>query len=292
MDLIGKAIYSILSADVTLNGLVSNRIYPVIARQQEVYPLLTYTIITNTPSDTKTGASTVDRYRIQFDAYADSYDTCHAIMIRLREVIDRYPHLVISDIALDGVSYLDQSDMYEDDPQIFRVTADYYMRVKRVPAGSPVEPPYSGFTDGIVNECYDVHTFHFTLPAGDSSVDVGFLVDSGHLVFAAETGPIIYGQEYTISGTTITLTQAPFPDDIRIAVVRNRVRLRTFTQPSNASTLLIGGLVHYPLLVFIDSERQVAGVDYTINVGTMQITWINHPGVEFDFTIVANACTL
>jgi hypothetical protein len=292
MDRVGNAIYSILSSDVQLNQLVANRIYPVISRQREVYPLLTYSIITNNPSDTKTSASTVDQYRIQFDAYAEDYDQVHDIIIRLREVIDRYPHHNIAGVNLDGIRFIDQNDGYEEDAQLFRVTSDYYIRVKRVPIGTPIDPPYSGFDDGIVNECYDIHTFNFTLPAGDDSIDVGFLADSGHMVFAGETGPLVYGQEYTVSGNVLTITDAPFPSDIRIAVVRNRVRIRTFTQPDNTNTKFIGGIVLYPLMIFVDEILQVEGVDYTIDQSALEIEWLNHSGIEFDFKNVVNACQI
>lgn len=280
MDLIGKAIYSILSSDPQLNQLVSNRIYPVIGRQREVYPLLTYYIVTNTPNDTKTSASTVDQYRVQFDAFADDYDRVQDILIRLREVIDRYPHTVVNGIQLDGIKYLDQIDGYDDNSQIFNSSAEYYIRVKR----GPVEPA--------LNECYNLESFNFNLPAGQTQVNCGFLLSSGHLVFAGYLGPMIFGTDYTISGENLTLTDAPFPDDVRVVIVRNRVRIREFTQLTTSASTTIGGIAYYPLLVFIGDTLQVAGTDYTIDTVNLTITWLDPPLTEFDFKIAANACQL
>jgi hypothetical protein len=280
MDRVGNAIYSILSSDVQLNQLVANRIYPVIGRQREAYPLLTYSIITNNPSDTKTSASTVDQYRIQFDAYADDYDRVHDILIRLREVLDRYPHTVVAGIQLDGVRFIDQNDGYEEEGQLFRATSDYYIRVKR----GPIEPA--------LNECFDLQSFNFTLPAGDTAVDCGFLLSTGHLVFAGYLGPMVFGADYTVSGTHLTLADAPFSSDVAITIVRNRVRVRIFTQPSNTSEIYIGGLLYYPVLVFVGDTLQVAGVDYAIDIESLTMQWLNFPFVSFDFKIVANACQL
>jgi hypothetical protein len=278
MDLVGSAIYSILSADAELNGLVGNRIYPVIARQREMYPLLTYTIISNDPSDTKDGASTVDRYRIQFDIYGLEYDVTQAIAIRLREVIDRYPHISVGGIKVDGIRFIDQSDDYEDDVQLFRAISEYYLRVKRVPGEIDLQ------------ECFELNSFNFTLPQGDTTLDVGFLISQGHLVFAGGLGPMVSGADYTISGSELTLTDAPLPGDISLTIVRNRVRIREYTQPAAQATQYIGGMLLYPVLVFIGDTMQTSGVDYTIDTGTMEITWLNHPGVEFDFKLAANAC--
>jgi hypothetical protein len=279
MDQVGKAIYSILSADPALGQLVAYRIYPVIAPQHEVYPILTYAIITNTPSDTKTSASTVDQYRIQFDAYATEYDKVHSITNRLRELIDRYPHTVVAGILLDGIRYLDQSDGYDDESQLFRVTVDYYMRVKRGPI------------DITLNECYDLQSFHFTLPVGDVEVDCGFLVNSNHLVFGGYLGPLIHEQDYTIvDGTKLRPTDAPFPNEVNYTIVRNRVRVREYTQPADTDTILIGSLLVYPVIVFVGDTLQILGVDYTIDTDDLTITWPNHNGVEFEFKIVANAC--
>lgn len=286
MDRVGNAIYSILSADLTLNTLVSNRIYPVIATQRESYPLLTYSIITNNPSDTKTGASTVDQYRVQFDSYAEDYDTAHDIMIRLREVIDRYPHLSISGIALDGISYISQNDGYEDEGQLFRVSADYYVRVKRLPIDpDPIPDPHYP-----VHECYELNTIHMLLPEGDTFIDIGFLGDAGHLVFANNIGPLINGADYTLGLNTLTLADAPFPNEVRIDIVRNKIRVRNYTQPANQATQFIGGILMFPVMVFVDNELQVQGVDY--NIVGHEIEWINVSGTDFDFKIIANACTL
>ncbi len=276
MDL-PKAIYAILSLDPDLVALTGNRIYPVVAQQREVYPILTYQIIANSPSDTKSGVSTVDQVRVQFNCFDKNPDQAHLMDTYLRAAIDRYPHVTIADIHLDGIRYLDTTDSFDDEVKIHMVMSDYYIRQKRVPAGPTI------------NECLELSSFPFTLTAGQSTFDAGFLVDGSHLIFGGFTGPLIFGVDYTVDGTEVTITDAPFTDDVQFVVVRNRVRVRSYTLPADEDTVIIGALLRYAVLVHVGDVLLIEDQDYEI-ITQSRIKFLNPDPSGFNFKITANAC--
>jgi hypothetical protein len=272
-----KAIYAILSLDAELVALTGNRIYPVVAQQREAYPILTYQIIANTPNDTKSGASTVDQVRVQFNCWAEDQDSANNMDTKLRAAIDRYPHVTVEDLHLDGIRYIDTTENFEDEVKKFVVMSDYYIRHKRVVAGPTI------------NECLELSSFPFTLPEGDSTFDAGFLVSSSHLLFGAYTGPLIYGVDYTVAGTVVTVTDAPFPDEVKFVVVRNRVRVRQYTLPADEDTVIIGALLQYAVLVHVGDTLLIEGDDYEI-ITQSSIQFLNPDPSGFTFKITANAC--
>ena len=84
---IGKAIYSILSINPNISGLVGTRIFPNVAPQTTTLPFIIYDVTGVQPNDTKDGASRVAMDRIpegtygseqiqssQFQSYNDIFD--------------------------------------------------------------------------------------------------------------------------------------------------------------------------------------------------------------------------
>ena len=86
---VGKAIYSAITGDGTLAGLVSTRVYPDRAVQQATLPYIVYTSIDTQPTDTKDGGSMLDVIRVQVDTFASTYDSANTISERVRTVLDR-----------------------------------------------------------------------------------------------------------------------------------------------------------------------------------------------------------
>lgn len=67
-------IYYKLSNNAGVTALTGTRIYPQVAPQTETRPLIVYNIISNVPTNTKSGGSTLDAYRVQITCLADSVD--------------------------------------------------------------------------------------------------------------------------------------------------------------------------------------------------------------------------
>lgn len=65
-------IYFKLSATSSITDLVSNRTYPQVIPQGEVRPSIVYSVISNVPTNTKSGGSSLDAIRVQFVIMADN----------------------------------------------------------------------------------------------------------------------------------------------------------------------------------------------------------------------------
>lgn len=126
-----KAVHEILEDSVLVQAQIGSRYYPVIIPQGVEYPAIAYSIVSNNPSETKSGPSRVDQYRIEFNVYGYSYesvdDTCEA----LRDTIDFLGPAEWAGQYIEGVKYIAENDLYEQDLRLFRRSVEYYFRLKR-----------------------------------------------------------------------------------------------------------------------------------------------------------------
>lgn len=133
-------LYTILSADATVTAICSTRIYPYTIPQKpdgSGYPGATITVISNEPSDTKDGASTLDAWRVQIDSYAATALKAQQLDSAIRSAIDRYRGSVIvtgdATYFVDGIRYENANEVMEPEKDIFRRSADYQVRLHRTP---------------------------------------------------------------------------------------------------------------------------------------------------------------
>lgn len=128
-----------------MTGLVGSdsgggvRIYPLTVPQQAARPYVRITEVAVEPSDTKTGASTLDAIRVQIDSYADSMLTAQQIDEAVRGAIDRYRGSVTvagtggATYFVDGVRFESRNWTMETEKDIFRISSDYQVRIHRTP---------------------------------------------------------------------------------------------------------------------------------------------------------------
>ncbi len=129
--MIGTALRTILTANGTIARLFANRIYPDKVPQRAGLPYLTYQVVGQEPVNDKDGASKLDVVRVQLDIYTTNYDTAQTAAESTREVLDRYRG-VVSTVNIDKIIFAGQSSGEPDaDMNIFWVSQDYEIRVKR-----------------------------------------------------------------------------------------------------------------------------------------------------------------
>lgn len=138
-------LYTLLAANATVTGLVGSdtgggfKIYPLTNPQQAKRPFVRITEIAVEPSDTKTGASTLDAIRAQIDSYADSMLTAQQIDEAVRGAIDRYRGSVTvsgtggATYFVDGIRFENRNWTMEKEKDIFRISSDYQVRIHRTP---------------------------------------------------------------------------------------------------------------------------------------------------------------
>lgn len=138
-------IYTLLAGNATVTGLVGNdggggyRIYPLTIPQTAALPAVRIVTIAVEPSDTKTGASTLDAIRVQIDSYAKSMLTAQQLEEAVRGTIDRYRGSVVvtgtggATYFVDGIRLETRNETMETEKDIFRISTDYQIRIHRTP---------------------------------------------------------------------------------------------------------------------------------------------------------------
>lgn len=199
---IGAAIFKILGDDATFLAALggTKKIYPLRAAQGIDFPYLVYQTINTSANETKSGSSTIDILRVQFDLFGKSYDDLHTLADRLRALIDQYRGTVES-INIDSCYYLSENPTWEDDDDAARISVDYNFRIQRagtIGAGSGTTEAYLFDTQLFSNVTTSTLTVTTgNLPSADLDLNLSVYRDGRLLINTVD---------FTVSGNIITLT--------------------------------------------------------------------------------------
>lgn len=127
----GKAIYTILTEDAGVSAVVGNKVYPQIAAQGAAFPFVVYVLQDNSPSDTKSGVSTLDEVRYDIVAAAETYASLSSLTERIRLALDRYTGTV-SGVVVDSIQFIDLDVDNDPATETYVSSSEYILRVKRV----------------------------------------------------------------------------------------------------------------------------------------------------------------
>lgn len=122
---IAGPIKTLIAADTTANALLAGRVYAGVLLQQTEYPAAAINIVDDTPNNTKTGASDLDRVLVQVDVYANTYSSAAAVSAAIRAAIDYH---MSGDLA--HIEFKRSLDMYSDVAEKFRRVSEYSIMIK------------------------------------------------------------------------------------------------------------------------------------------------------------------
>lgn len=120
---IEQFIYSKLSTDPTISGLVSTRITPLIRQQGQTLPAITYQQIDNIIDHHLQGSSGWCEARYQINCFDDDYDDMIVLAKAVRELLDGY-----SDSNIDHIFLNDEGETEPTDSE----SEDFIIYVKRM----------------------------------------------------------------------------------------------------------------------------------------------------------------
>lgn len=126
----GKAINALLSADADVSAIVGDRIYPQIAAQGASFPFVVYVLQDTSPSDTKSGVSTLDEVRYDIVVASETYAEASDLTNKIRAVLDRYSGTV-SGVVIDSIQFIDLDADNDPETETFLTSSEYIIRVKR-----------------------------------------------------------------------------------------------------------------------------------------------------------------
>lgn len=128
--MVGKIIYDLLSNDTDVAAIVGTKIYPMRAGQLQNLPFIVYDIISQEPSQSKTGGSKMDTYRTQVSAFSYDYDELMDLMEKIRTALDQQSDTVGS-VVVSDIVYEARNNLYDDRGNINGVALDFNCWEKR-----------------------------------------------------------------------------------------------------------------------------------------------------------------
>lgn len=132
MEPVGNAIYAILYADATVNGLVGTHIYQNLVPQTIQATLyVRHMVIDVHPNDTKSGVSTLDEMTVQIDVFGKKDQQCATLAKAIRAALDRKAHGTYGGVGLLGVKFLGANMLPEqaDAVDMYTYTLNFKFRV-------------------------------------------------------------------------------------------------------------------------------------------------------------------
>jgi hypothetical protein len=114
-------IYTTLTNDSDVSGLVSTRVYPVIAPQDVTAPYVVYMRIVGTSVNDLGGELGITNGRFQIDAYATTYAEV--------KTLAGYVKAAMKASSMKSRLLTDQDFSFEVDTQMYRVSMDFQIWV-------------------------------------------------------------------------------------------------------------------------------------------------------------------
>lgn len=129
----GLAIYHILYNDSRVSSAVSDRIYPELAPEGATIPYIVYSIVGNTPVDTKE-ETVIDEASIELFCVSNKYKNCMTLADDVRSAMDRAQHSNTDpglEIDVRSIIYTNEVTEVNQDRNTYVAIQDYTMRIKK-----------------------------------------------------------------------------------------------------------------------------------------------------------------
>jgi len=126
MNVVGKAINEILQ-----NGATNLPAQPDFAQNDFADTYIVYRVVNITPSDTKSGASTLDEVNIEINIYSNVLATVADLSVKVRADLDRVAHGSYAGVTLQGVQFTDEDTGYDYFSRRYECQHTYTFRVER-----------------------------------------------------------------------------------------------------------------------------------------------------------------
>lgn len=128
---VGAAIYSMLKDDSAVAALVGTRIYPELAEEGAQTPYVVYSVVSNTPVDTKESAP-VDEAQLEVFSVADTYAAANDLADKVRAALSRQSKKVYGTVTVQSVKYTNEVTEVSAERNMFISVQDYTARLTPV----------------------------------------------------------------------------------------------------------------------------------------------------------------
>jgi len=127
---VGAAIYSLLVNDSAVSAIVGTRIYPELAEEGAAAPYVVYSVVSNTPSDTKDG-SPIDEAQLEIFSVGNTYAAANDLADKVRAALDRKSQIVVGTVTVQSIHYTNEVVEVSDKRDLYISVQDYTTRITR-----------------------------------------------------------------------------------------------------------------------------------------------------------------
>ena len=185
---VGAAIYSMLKDDSAVSALVGTRIYPELAEEGAATPYVVYSVVSNTPVDTKDSAP-VDEAQLEVFSVADTYAAANDLADKVRAALSRQGKVVIDTVTVQSVKYTNEVTEVSAERNLFISVQDYTVRTTPV-VPSLLLDTYSGAVAAYslrkVRAAYTGNCIQVQRQSDDAVLDINFDNAGGINIVALE----------------------------------------------------------------------------------------------------------
>ena len=127
---VGAAIYSLLVNDSAVSALVGTRIYPELAEEGASAPYIVYSVVSNTPSDTKEGTP-IDEAQLEIFSVGNTYAAANDLADKVRAALDRKSQIVVGTVTVQSIQYTNEVVEVSEKRDLYISVQDYTTRITR-----------------------------------------------------------------------------------------------------------------------------------------------------------------
>jgi hypothetical protein len=127
---VGAAIYSLLVNNSAVAALVGTRIYPELAEEGASAPYIVYSVVSNTPSDTKDGTP-IDEAQLEIFSVGNTYAAANDLADKVRAALDRKSQIVVGTVTVQSIQYTNEVVEVSEKRDLYISVQDYTTRITR-----------------------------------------------------------------------------------------------------------------------------------------------------------------
>ena len=127
---VGAAIYSLLVNDSAVSAIVGTRIYPELAEEGASAPYIVYSVVSNTPSDTKEGTP-IDEAQLEIFSVGNTYAAANDLADKVRAALDRKSQIVVGTVTVQSIHYTNEVVEVSEQRDLYISVQDYTTRITR-----------------------------------------------------------------------------------------------------------------------------------------------------------------
>lgn len=122
-----QGLFALLTGDSGVAALIATRMYPVELPEGEQLPALLYRFVGGKSSPTLT-TSGMQRARVQFDCFGDTYDDASSLRAAVVGALNGYVGTLADGTELQNADVMGPgTDFFDDDPRSFRCMVEFYL---------------------------------------------------------------------------------------------------------------------------------------------------------------------